>query len=113
MPAGGLLDAMVVPAWRAQVAGTGRPVRIGNRVVQVAVVCLGGAAGRDAGRGAGADQVPEPSAGGVPVLAVAVVAGAASDRGQTHVQRAQQRRELCGLVLVGAGWRSSAWRSGG
>jgi hypothetical protein len=50
---------------------------------------LGTAAGRRARRGAGADEVLELAAGGVPVFFVLVVAAPFDDRGQRDVQPPQ------------------------
>ena len=79
LPAGGLFAAMVPSAFRAEVALVGRAVGPGGGVVLVAVDGLGVAAGGVAGRGAGAQEVPELAAGGVPGLGLAVVALAPGD----------------------------------
>jgi len=89
------------PAFRAEIALARHPVRPRHGVVNVAAERLGTAAGRGAAGGAGTHEVLELAAGGVPVLAVPVVAAAPGDRREGHVQPAQQPRQLRGLVRAG------------
>ena len=82
---------MVAPAGRAEVALVGRARGPGDGVVEVAVDGTGAATGRGTGRGAGAHKMAENAAGGVPVLAVAVITAPGGDRGERDVEGAQQR----------------------
>src|SRR6516225_7023224 len=112
-PAGRLLAPMVPAADRSQAALTGEPGRVGDAVVQVAEAGLGAAAGRRAADGAGADQVLQHPAGGVPVFLVPVVAAALGDRVQGDVQSVQQVVELRRLGGVRPGCRVVfAWSEG-
>jgi EmrB/QacA subfamily drug resistance transporter len=90
VPAGGLLHLVVPPALGSDVALAAQSVRIGNRVIQVAVDGLGGAAGGGARSGTGSDQVLEFAARDVAVLSVMVIAGVLGDGGEGHSHPAKQ-----------------------
>jgi hypothetical protein len=66
---------VVAAALEVEVALVGRALRVGDRVVEVAVEGLGVAGGGGAQLVAGSDQVPELAAGDVAVLGVPVVTG--------------------------------------
>ena len=100
VPAGGLFAAMVPSAFGAEVALIGRAVRIGGRVVEVAVDGLGAAAGGVAGRGPGADHVFEFAAGGVAALGLSMVAGALGDGVEDDAEGLDQVAEPGCLVGV-------------
>jgi hypothetical protein len=70
-------------------------------VVLVAVDGLGVAAGGVAGRGAGAEQVLEPAAGGVLGFGVAVVALVPGDEVGRELQLPEELVEPCQLDRVG------------
>src|ERR1700748_2296926 len=96
-PASGLLAPVVTSALWSQVVLAGWAVRVGGRVVEVAVDRLGVAGRSGAGSGAGANEVLEPSAGNVVVLGVCVAACSLGDGAEGDVQPADQVGELIRL----------------
>ena len=119
LPAWGLFAAMVPSAFRAEVALVGRAVGPGGGVVLVAVDGLGVAAGGVAGRGAGAQEVRELAAGGVPILGLAMVALAPGDGLGSEPQLVEelvQAREPGGVGGLArarpAGWSGGDGASG-
>ena len=99
LPVRGLLGPVMGPAPRGKVALVGGSVRPGHGVVKVRVDRLGLAAGSVASRGAGTDQVPEPTAGGVVRFSLGVVAGASCDGGEGDAEAVQKLNELGGRRL--------------
>jgi hypothetical protein len=93
---------VVTSAFRGQIALTGRTVWIGDSVVEVAENSLGTAGRSSAGGSPSANKMLEPSAGGVVVLGVRVVAPSLNDGAEGDVQAADQVGQLLGLVGVGA-----------
>ena len=79
IPPGSLLTTMVATAGGVQIAFAGRPFRVGDNVVEVAVDGLGTAARGGAAGSPGADQVLQLAARGIAVLGVPVLAGAFGD----------------------------------
>jgi hypothetical protein len=92
---------MVASAFRSQIALAGLSVWIGDSVVKIAVNRLGIASGRGTGSRASANEVLEPTAGGVVVLGVAVVTSPLNNGAEGDAQAADQVGQLLGLFRAG------------
>jgi hypothetical protein len=108
-PAGRLLGAVVGAARGVQVAFVGWPVGVGDDVVLVGVDGLAAAAGTGAGLGTGADQVPQPAAGGIAGLGMPVIARPLGD----PLQRAGRQAQIGQELLDAGGPFPGVWRGAG